>query len=229
MKAIALFSFLFIPISTFAQITDTVFVITEKVTEVSQREIRSLFSRRPKDLYIDKDWQVTSECMGEFGGTITFINRATNERSTAKATCPIAVHKIGEKYYVTNSLAHMSGFGSVYEISNPDLIDEVKPIELIQEIGVTILGSFVYNNRLFHIVSRYDFNFDEHPNHVDKTGMYVARIENGEFVYIKMIGDPTLMTSSGVPFQADNGHVLIMLRNGYLDIFENHITILRRK
>ncbi len=71
-------------------------------------------------LYDDEKYIVFSICHGEFGGTIFFYNKLTHKIHYTESTCANSVQKIGEKYLVYSSLAHMIGFIELKEVSDPE-------------------------------------------------------------------------------------------------------------
>ena len=188
---------------------------------------------------------VSKSCSGEWGGTIKFKNKETGIEYSAASTCPVAVNKLNEKYYITNTLAHLSGSSEILEICNPDLMSVFelpKPrrergkiiryvgddesnstkgtIQLVDSIGVLTLASFLYNEQLYHIVT--DFK---------KT--FLTKIENNKFVTIDTVSEKSLWTYNPAVFVAKSGHLLVWFENqeaeGYLDIFENQITVIRKR
>lgn len=81
--------------------------------------------------YEDENYIVTSKCRGEFGGRIFFKDKKTDVVSIAYATCPVILHKINNKYHLTTSLDHATGFYEIYEIDDPD--------ELTVQVNDTLL------------------------------------------------------------------------------------------
>ena len=197
-------------------------------------------------IYEDNEYLVSKTCSGEWGGTIKFKNKKSGIEYSAASTCPVVVNKINGKYYVTNTLAHLSGFSEILEINAPDSMaifkmpkprkkkgktiiryvgdDESKSTEgtkqLIDSIGVQVLASFPYNEQLYHIVT--DFQ---------KT--YLAVIDEKKFVTIETVSNESIWTYGPEVFTTDDNHLLVFFENedakGYLEIFDNQITVIRKK
>lgn len=200
----------------------------------------------PSNIFEDSLYILSKTCSGEWGGTIKFKNKKTGIEYSAASTCPVVVNKLNEKYYITNTLAHMSGFSEILEISNPDLMtvfelpkprskkgkmnvryvgdDESKSTngtkQLVDSNGVLTLASFPYNGQLYHIVT--DFK---------KT--FLTKIENNSFVTIDTISDKSIWTYNPEVFVKDDGHIIVLFKNqeveGVLEIFGNQITVRRKK
>ena len=122
----------------------------------------------------DEDYIVLGNCSGEFGGFLIFIEREfTDFGYYLESTCPLMVQEIDESYFVTESLAHLSGYGSVKKIDDPKNLEKVKLDSLwyfqeqlknseirkkgyeflIDTIGLTIGMFFKYENGYFVIYS----------------------------------------------------------------------------
>lgn len=206
----------------------------------------SKLKANPDNIYEDSSYIVSKTCSGEWGGTVTFKNKKTGTEHSAASTCPVVINKLNEKYYVTNTLAHLRGFSEILEISNPELMpilkvpeprnnngktiiryigdDESKSTkgtkQLIDSIGILILASFPYKGQLYHIVT--DFN---------KT--LIDKIENQRLVTVDTISDGPIWTYDPEVILNVNGHMIVPLNlddnEGFLDIFENQITIRRKE
>ncbi|MFZ6052746.1 hypothetical protein [Halocola ammonii] len=207
---------------------------------------RSDFKMNPSNIFEDSLYVVSKTCSGEWGGTIKFKNKKTGIEYSAASTCPVVVNKLNGKYYITNTLAHLSGFSEILEISNPELMtvfelpkprskkgktivryvgdDESKSTkgtkQLVDSIGVLTLATFPYNGQLYHIVTDFKMTF-------------LSKIENNKFVTIDTISDNSIWTYDPEVFVKDNGHMIVFFKNqeveGILDIYENQITVRRRK
>ena len=206
------------------------------------KELRGSFPNLSKNdvkasrskLFEDSLYIVSKTCNGEWGGTIKFKNKKTGIVYSAASTCPVVVNKLNGKYYVTNTLAHLRGFSEVLEISNPDSMSvfELSNIvwneskstkgtkQLLDSIGVLILVSFPYNGQLYHVVANYEKTF-------------LTKIENNKFVTIDTVSNTSLRSSNPAAFVLENGHFLVRFKNqnakGYLDIFENQITVVQNR
>lgn len=119
-----------------------------------------------KFFYEDENYTVATECHGEFGGEVYFKDKKDNTITVASATCPVVINKLNSKYYLTASLPHLSGFYNVYEIDDPkelvvktndsvfhNMGDSRSGMKLLTaDADKTILLSFVYQLKLYHIV-----------------------------------------------------------------------------
>ncbi|MBL7889417.1 MAG: hypothetical protein JNL24_07695 [Bacteroidia bacterium] len=76
-------------------------------------------------LYCDSNFVIAQFCFGEFGGTLYFFDLKNDKEYYCPATCASVVNKIGDKYIVTNSLAHEDGSSEVLEITNPETLTEL--------------------------------------------------------------------------------------------------------
>lgn len=75
-------------------------------------------------LYEDESYKILGECRGEFGGSVIFFHKEQPDRANyLTCTCPRMVEKRGDGFYITETLSHGIGAGSVIKINNPrDLI-----------------------------------------------------------------------------------------------------------
>ncbi|AHF17537.1 hypothetical protein NIASO_09415 [Niabella soli DSM 19437] len=202
------------------------------------------FRINSNNIFEDSLYIVSKTCNGEWGGTIKFKNKKTGIEYSAASTCAVVVNKLNGKYYITNTLAHMRGFSEILEISNPELMvvfelpkprnrkaivkyvgdDESTSTngtkQLVDSIGVLILASFPYNGQLYHIVT--DFK---------KT--FLTKIENNRFLTIDTVSDKSIWTYNPEVFLKNNGQMVVLFKNqeveGVLEIFENQITVRRKK
>jgi hypothetical protein len=227
--------------------TEIVFNISETVIENRSQPVNEkLFENNDSIFYEDEKYLVRRTCSGEWGGSIWFKNKETGIEYSCAATCPVVVNKIDGKYIVTNSLAHLIGSTDIIEIENPDSLsifqlpkprkkrwgrkyyyvgdDEAKSTKgakiLVDSIGVLTIGSFLYKNELFHVVT--DFK---------KT--MLARIESNEFVTIDTISTEGIWTYNPEVIKTNDNHYLIYFSNskvnGVLDIYENEIVLKKYK
>jgi hypothetical protein len=185
--------------------------------------------------YEDENYIVKDSCRGEFGGTVEFRNKKTEKVYVAKATCPSSLIKIDGKYYLTTSLAHLSGFSGIYEIADPTKLTELKEDdsekdkffkkksdsglkELYRNIGGTILVSFPYNDKLYFITS-------------DRDGTYLTERKESKLVKIKKLLDFKVYTyETGIKITDDNHYVNNFQIGygkeiGFFDIKDNVIKI----
>jgi hypothetical protein len=229
---------LFNTTSAIGQIDSTFHVSRDTITDSLRATIESIKKSR-RTFYEDERFLVSKTCSGEWGGTIKFTSKKNGVVYSCSATCPISIYKIDDKYYVTSSLGHMGGSCEVVEISDPELMevykiapprkvkgkkvkyvgdDESKSTQgtkkLIDEYGKMILGSFLFNGQLFHVVR-------------DRRETYIATIDTGKFKAIKFITNEDVFTYDRDIIKTNAGHMMIPISGGYLDIYENQIKILK--
>ncbi|MDB5132854.1 MAG: hypothetical protein JWR02_2603 [Mucilaginibacter sp.] len=127
-------------------------------------------------IFEDDEYFITSTCSGEWGGTIYFLNKKTKKIYKSACTCAVNVIKENNKYNVTASLAHMSGFTNIFEVENPMLLvrhhEDInrKKIgyvgdnesrskkgtnQIIDSVGVETLASFKYNSKIYYLVEKH--------------------------------------------------------------------------
>lgn len=151
-------------------------------------DFRKVETRQFK-IYEDEKYIVHSTCNGEFGGTVFFQDKETDNMYEGSSTCPIIVNKIGEEYYVTNHLGHMIGFASILKIADPKDLEKSdrnfksnigsrknKGIEkLLDTMNFYIPTSFVDKRKLLHIYS-------------SNNRTYIGEIENNELRVLHEFG-----------------------------------------
>ena len=207
---------------------------------------RNKFKVDRNNIFEDSNYIVSKSCSGEWGGTIKFKNRKTGIKYSAASTCPVVVTKFNDSYFVTNTLAHLSGFSEILEIQNPDAMsvfelpkprkmkgdtiirivgdDEATSTKgtksLVDSVDVLTLATFPFKHKLYHVVT--DFK---------KT--YLTEIIGNKFVSIDTISNESLWTYNPEVFITPDKHSIVFFDNekasGYLDIFENTIKVVRRK
>lgn len=194
----------------------------------------------------DDNYLVRKSCSGEWGGTIWFKNKNTSIEYSCEATCPVIVHKVDGKYIVTSTLAHMAGFSKVIEIENPDSMEVFKlpkPRQkkrkrklyyigdnesnsktgtktLVDSVGVFTIATFPLEGELFHVVTDFQKTF-------------ITKIEHNKFVTIDTISNTSIWTYDPEVIRTGNGHYIVFFSNqeaeGYIDIYENKINLIRYK
>lgn len=235
---------LFNTTSVIGQIDSAFNVSRGTITDSLRASIESI-KKNPLTFYEDQQFVVSKTCSGEWGGTIKFKSKKNGVEYSCSATCPVSVYRLNDKYYVTSSLGHMSGSCEVVEISNPELMevyktspprkikgkrvkyvgdDESKSTQgtkkLINEYGKMVLGSFVFDGQLFHVVM-------DRERKTFTTRTYIAQIEEEKFRIIKFITNEDVFTYDSDILKTNGGHMMIPISGGYLDIFENQIKILK--
>jgi len=222
--------------------TTALFQVTEgSMTDSIRKEVER--AKTNEAIFEDDDYIVTSTCSGEWGGTVKFKSKRKGVVYACEATCVVSVNKINGKYIVTSYLAHMSGLSELIEIADPAAMEIYKPVpprpvkgvkgKFVRYVGddeshstqgtkpliddrlsIMILASFFFNGKLHHIVS------DDHKT-------YIAKIENGKLVEVQRIVDIELWSYDSEIVTMPNGHMMVPIGDGYLDIFGDQIKILQ--
>lgn len=89
-----------------------------------QLEIDTLFSLDTIPVgelyYSDEQFLVYGFCMGEFGGALMFQDKKLKDSIYyLECACPVMIDKREDGYYITQSLAHLDGFGKVKYFKSP--------------------------------------------------------------------------------------------------------------
>lgn len=226
---------------------DKTFVIKEYIKNDSLiYRNKNDFKFSQENIYEDDIYIVSKTCSGEWGGTVKFKNKKTNNEYSACATCPVAVNKLNGKYYVTSTLAHLNGFSEILEIKNPALLTVIKKNKprkkkgkiifkaigtnesqskkgtkpLIDSVGVLTLTSFLFKGQLYHIVTDYEKTF-------------LAKIDNHKFVKIDTLSNESIWSDNPEVFITTDKHLVVFFEDrdvkGYFDIIDNQINIIREK
>lgn len=125
----------------------------------------ALIKKRKFKAYEDSIYTVYTSCFGEWGGTIYFKHKKTNNVYEAASTCSIVINKFKNEYYITNYLVHLVEVSSVLVVSDPlelHLTKEVKfgkvgssfnkgVTTLLDTTGIQIITSFQMNDKYLHI------------------------------------------------------------------------------
>jgi hypothetical protein len=202
------------------------------------------FKKQDSCFYQDEDYLVRKTCSGEWGGTIYFKDKKTGVEYSCQSTCPVAVYKINDKYFVTNTLGHMSGFSDVTEIDNPknlDIFKLPKPRQkkgniiiravgddeskstkgikkLVDTTGILTIASFPYNQQLYYIITDFEKTF-------------LAIIENKKFKTIDTIANESYWTYDPEVIKTTDNHYITFFDNdkakGYLEVIGNKIYAIR--
>ena len=230
--------FLFFTVNSFAQENFEIYQIKDIKENIEKVENKY---KKNKVLFNDKNFLVTSTCSGEWGGTIKFRDKSSQKIYSAESTCPISVDKLNNEFYVTNSLAHMSGFTEILRIENPTEMEEFKVSkprkekgrfvkyvgddeskskkgteQLLDSIGVFTLASFQFDNRFYYIVT--DF---------EKT--YLSKIKNKKLETISELPVSDIWSYDPKIIKISNNHIILLFNNekikGYLEAENNKIKI----
>lgn len=147
------------------------FILGEYVADLDKVENRNF------PIFKDEDYNIYSDCKGEWGGTIFFENNKTKEVFEAYSSCAVVVNKIKKDYYITNSGMFYS---DVLKISAPSKLqksvldfnknqgsEHELGVERILNTDLSIQTSFVYQGKLFHL-------------YTDNKKVFIGFIENGK-------------------------------------------------
>lgn len=149
-------------------------------------------------LFEDDKFIVASTCSGEWGGSVYFKDKRTKKVYTAQAACVVNVKKVNDKYNITAALAHLSGFGNVFDVKDPLLLALYNPnllkgkkikyvgdneskstkgtTQLVDSVGIESVSSFVYKSQMFYLVSNNNKTF-------------ITTIQNNKFVNVDQLSE----------------------------------------
>lgn len=85
--------------------------------------------KQPK-LFEDDNFIVFRDCHGEWGGTVYFFDKISNEIYFTESTCANSVFKKDEKYAVLAQLGHLMSSCEIKLIENPRKLTKVKKKEI---------------------------------------------------------------------------------------------------
>ncbi|WBV51632.1 hypothetical protein [Chryseobacterium gambrini] len=218
-------------------------VFEVKINYVSKNIIDELKHLKEEDtnfsglLYKDEKYEVWKSCSGEWGGTVYFKNLQNEIVHYAVATCPVSVNKINGKYYVSNSLAHMRGFSKILEIADPEKMETTKKIpvyhpdiitreyesestlgtkKILDSTRVLIISSFVYNKKLYSIISG-----------IDGKKTTISELKNNRFETVSELPEKIFYSEPIIVKKADN-HLKLYFQHpqkGILEIRDNKIQL----
>lgn len=229
-----------LPTISFAQNVNTIFEVSDgKLTDSLALKLKEI-NVQQKNLYEDEKYVVRGTCSGEWGGSVWFTNKITGIEHSSAATCPVSVNRIGTRYYVTASLAHLSGSCEILEILYPDSMavfkmpaprkkkgkreyryvgdDESKSTTgihpLITSYETLVLGSFIVDDQLLHIVTK-------------NRETFIASIKDENFQKIASITSEDIFSYETKNIKVGT-HLFIPIAVGYLEVAGSRVTILRR-
>lgn len=161
-----------------------------------ESESRYDFAGDTKKCYFeDCNFEVYSECAGEWGGSLLFVDKKNKGKIYyLSSTCPKMIDFKEGKYIITSTLAHMSGSADITILENPRELaqfqkskfnDEFKekymnhmlqlptPKNVLRHIldtsGITVNVYYPYQDRHFIIFSEYNASF-------------VGEVQNGKII-----------------------------------------------
>ena len=233
MKIKTLITILLISGNIFGQNKDVFNIKTAYKTKAEiSTFIKSLDSLNKKyEFFEDEKYIVYPFCRGEWGGAIIFKNKLTKTKYICESTCPVAVTKFNNKYIITNTLNHLVGSTEVLEIVNPEKLNKATEedekrftYEKVAQTGAkklidlyryTTLYTFVYENKLYHIIA-------------EENETYIAEILDGKFVKLQMISDKNLWTYTPKILKKEDSVIVTFndYKNaGYIEIQGNSIDL----
>ncbi|MDR6464160.1 hypothetical protein [Chryseobacterium sediminis] len=209
---------------------------TEEVNRDIVDDIKKLKGLpHPGLLYNDTRYEVWKTCSGEWGGTVYFKNKKSGKIYYAKATCPVSVNKINNKYYISNSLSHLLGSSDILEITDPEKLEQTAKMplyhpdiitreyeshsskgtkKLIDTAGAVIMSSFVYKQKLYSILLNYS-----------NTKATISELQDNKFYTIKEI-DKDFFSEHPLIIKESETYQKIYLQQpkpGIVEIKENKI------
>jgi hypothetical protein len=109
---------------------DTVYIGTKNKTYYIDKNFKFVEYKRKErmygeGLYEDSLYFVYGCCVGEWGGSIFFLNKNTNKTYSYFATCASQVLKFKNEYVVCNNLAHMGRSMSFLYVPHPTKLYEL--------------------------------------------------------------------------------------------------------
>ncbi|WP_312075246.1 hypothetical protein [Chryseobacterium sp.] len=213
-------------------------ISTETVQKNLIQEINQIKKFPPYGLlFHDENYEVWSSCSGEWGGSVYFKNKKTGKIFATKSVCAVSINKINLKYYISNSLVYGFGSSGVIEISNPENLQEIPKLpifhpeisvrdsetsssagtkKLIDSSGILIRSSFIYNNKLYSILT---------DNQRKKNT--ISEIKNNKFQTVQELPDDIFYNEPIIVKDKDN-HQKIYFQHptsGTLEITDNQIKI----
>lgn len=136
---------------------DSLFLTGEGYKETYYLDKNGVFNSVPYKkfkFYGDGLYYIYSDCNGEWGGSVNFKSKKTNEVYKADIACPIVVNKIADEYYFTTKDDEQGSF-ALYKVANPMQLNvATQSVELLHEAsGMFFSTSFVLDNQLIHLYS----------------------------------------------------------------------------
>lgn len=92
--------------------------------------------------YEDDNYKVYCGCVGEFGGAVYFEDKKSGNIHSTESTCPIMIDCRDGVYYITSTLAHLSGFTSLKSIDNPQTLTDSTGFRTLLDSGGNIANVF---------------------------------------------------------------------------------------
>lgn len=107
------------------------------------------------------------------------------------------------------------GMRQVYLIGETESNSKKGTNVLVDSIKLMTIATFPFNDQLYHVVT--DFK---------KT--YISKIENNNFVTVDTISNSSIWTYEPVVIRTIDGHYIVFFKTqGYLEIYDNKINLIR--
>lgn len=204
---------------------DSIFI----VERIPFRQFDKSILSKPKYkncFYEDSIFKAYSYCKGEFGGLIKFVHQRNGMDRYVESTCPISINRIDGNYFITSSLTHLRGSTSIQKISNLDSKESHLTItSILDTTEILTLGSFVYKNELFHLMT-------------NRQKTFIAKIEKGNIKVVQTLVDRSLFMYSPKMIATEDETNVLVVRNlteksyltrgrisGYITIKDDKITL----
>jgi hypothetical protein len=193
--------------------------------------------KAPKTIYEDDKFIVTATCSGEWGGSLYFKDKKTNLQYECSCTCALDIHKDKNKYLVTASLSHMSGFANIFEIENPLKLKTHKKFkpndkrimytgeneskstqgtkQLIDSVGITIAANLSYNSKNYFLTEKF-------------RKVSIDTVGNGKLLPVEDLTDMGIYAYDTSENRQCNDHQVSTFGNdkktGFIDIIGNKLS-----
>jgi len=203
-------------------------------------------NRKYKETFFEDDkYLVSRSCSGEWGGTLFFTDKKTKKKYECESTCPVAIHKINDSYTITASLAHLSGWVEVFEITNPKKMKPYKEKKkngyiniadqsrsqsgkkiLAKESDMTAGTSFIYNDTLYHLLSEQPpvLAYDEKDCYAS-----IYTIKEGKFKEVtRLLNEDVYFIGQSVKANENTGFIFRTFENrrtGFVYIHGNNVDV----
>jgi hypothetical protein len=151
-------------------------------------------------LYEDDLYKVLGGCRGEFGGSVIFIPKIEPGKANyMTCTCPGMIEKREDGFYITETLAHMSGSGRIIKVRDPEelitistdslplawKVERFKGLdshEIYRKLagqGQTLIDTIGYSFTLFFQLRGYDYLIFS-----DYNTTYLGKLKDNDIVLI---------------------------------------------
>jgi hypothetical protein len=169
-------------------------------------------------LYENNDYLAYCDCHGEWGGTVYFYNRKTEETYFTEATCANSIIESKNGFQVLSHLGHMMGTADLKLIKDPTKLTNLKgfksttfngsalgyadstkqDVKLFDYWGLQIFSSFRLSGQTYYIIYFQDRTF-------------LATIENNNITIVDPLFNSDLYTHDPISIQYGDDLILINL------------------